>query len=580
MRVDASVRPSRGGPSGRAVPLPQGRPRGQTVPVTSALEHARAAFAARSWREAADAFAAAAASAPLTVDDHGRRAVAAFLVGDDVSCVRAWDEAYRAAVEAGDRPTAARYAWWIAFCLLLRGQMAQASGWITRSRRLVDEAGVECAASGYLLIPELLGVLEADPPAAHDLAVRALDIGSRLDDADLRAFGLVGRGQALIAMGRTAEGFGHLDEVMLSVTAGEVGPITAGVVYCAVILECMAQFDLARASEWTAALAEWCATQPGLLAFRGQCLVHRSQLQQAAGDWTGAAATAEEARRRLADPPHPALGLARYQQGELHRLRGEVDRATAAYRDASRLGRDPLPGVALLELARGRTAAASASVRRALRETRTATDRPALLSAAVDIFCACGDAAAARSAAEELATTACASTSPVLEAMAARATGTVLIVEGEPAAALRQLRSAAHSWRTLQMPYEAARTSVAMGLACAALSDRTGADLEFGNARQAFRTLGAEPDVDRLDALTGRSRTRRPASADELSERERDVLIHLAAGATNREIAEVLGISPHTVRRHVEHIFTKLGVTSRAAATAHAYERGLLARTE
>ena len=320
----------------------------------------------------------------MAVNDHGQRAVAAFLVGDDLTCERAWDEAYRAAVVAGDRPAAARYAWWIAFCLLLRGRMAQASGWLTRSRRLVDEAGIECAASGYLLIQEILGVLDADPIAAHDLAVRAGEIGSRVGDGDLRAFGLLSRGQALIGMGRTAEGFGCLDDVMLSATGGEVGPITEGVVYCAVILECMAQFDLARASEWTAALAEWCAAQPDLLPFRGQCLVHRSQLQQAAGDWTSAVATAEEARRRLADPPHPALGLARYQQGELYRLLGHAEQAADAYRDASRLGRDPTPGIALLELARGQTTAASASVQRALREARTATERPALLSAAVE----------------------------------------------------------------------------------------------------------------------------------------------------------------------------------------------------
>ena len=328
----------------------------------------------------------------------------------------------------------------------------------------------------------------ADPVAAHDLAVRAIDIGARLDDGDLRALGLLGRGQALIGMGRTADGFGCLDDVMLSVTGGEVGPITTGVVYCAVILECMAQFDLARASEWTAALAEWCAAQPDLLPFRGQCLVHRSQLQQAAGDWTSAVATAEEARRRLADPPHPALGLARYQQGELHRLLGDAERAADAYRDASRLGRDPMPGMAL---ARART-------------------RPAGRGVGVDPTGAAGgpDGDGATGVAEPPPSTSSApagmrpprarrltssrrwpsaSTSPVLEAMAAHATGTVLIVEGEPAAALAAASARPRtSWRTLQMPYEAARTSVAIGLACAALSDRTAADLEFGNAREAF----------------------------------------------------------------------------------------------
>jgi DNA-binding NarL/FixJ family response regulator len=544
---------------------------GHIVHVPSPLEQVRAAFAARAWREAADRYATAAESMPLQADDHARRAAAAFLLGDDTACERAWEDAYRSAIEAGDRPAAAQYAWWTAICHLLQGQMAQSAGWLERTRRIVDETG-ECAASGYLLIPDLLRVLGVDPFVAHDLAERAIDIGSQLDDADLRAFGLLGRGQALIAMGRTTDGFNSLDEVMLAVTRGEVAPITVGVVYCAVVLECMAQFDLARASEWTTALAEWCAAQPDLFPFRGQCLVHRSQLQQAAGNWSTAVAVAEDACRHLADPPHPALGLARYQQGELFRLRGEAEQAAAAYRDASRLGRDPMPGMALLEVARGQTAAATASIRRALQEARTAAERPALLSAAADIFGEGGDAPAARSAADELATMASASTAPVLQAMAEHATGTVLILEGEPAAALECLRSAARSWRTLHMPYEGARTGVAIGIACAALSDHTAADLEFRNAHEAFLALGAKPDVDRLAALT-----RNPPSDAGLSDRERDVLTHLAAGRTNKEIAEALMISPHTVRRHVEHIFTKLGVTNRAAATAHAYEHGLLA---
>jgi DNA-binding NarL/FixJ family response regulator len=113
-------------------------------------------------------------------------------------------------------------------------------------------------------------------------------------------------------------------------------------------------------------------------------------------------------------------------------------------------------------------------------------------------------------------------------------------------------------------------------LACAALGDRAAATMEFDKARLTFTELGAHPDLDRLDVLTGRP----TPSTDNagLSEREREVLTQLTSGKTNREIASVLHISQHTVGRHVENIFTKLGVTSRAAATARAYELGLTTR--
>ena len=62
----------------------------------------------------------------------------------------------------------------------------------------------------------------------------------------------------------------------------------------------------------------------------------------------------------------------------------------------------------------------------------------------------------------------------------------------------------------------------------------------------------------------------------ELTGREIEVLAHVAAGRTNREIASALTISQHTVGRHLENVFAKLGVNSRAAATAYAYEHHLL----
>ncbi len=510
----------------------------------------------------------------LTASDRERLAAAAYMVGEDDSSAAAWEAAHHRYLEAGDGPEAARCSFWLAFGLMMRGHMARANGWLRRAQTIVDDGRVECTAAGYLLLPALLGELRAgNPAAARDMAVEAFSIGARLGDPDLRAFGALGHGQALLALGQVDAGMAKLDEVMVSVTAGEVGPIASGVVYCAVVLECVHLLDLARAAEWTAALSTWCDSQPDLVPYRGQCLVHRAQLQQAAGDWPDAAATAEAACRRLADPPHPALGLAHYQQGELHRLRGDFDEAEAAYRRANHAGYQPVPGLALLALARGDGGAAATTIRRALQETSAAHERPALLVAAVDIFRATGDVAAARDSAGELASIAEVSTSQVLKAFSDHAVGSVRLAEGELPAALGHLRSAADSWRQVHMPYEAARTSVMIALCCAALGDRTSASLGVDTARETFTRLGAQPDVAKVESLAGGMRDRR---SNPLSPREREVLVHVASGKTNREIAAALVISEHTVGRHLDNVFAKLGVGSRSAAIAYAMEHRLL----
>lgn len=526
----------------------------------------------RRWEEAFRSLSGS--TEHLGASDWERLAVAAYMIGEDDSSAAAWEAAHHRYLEAGDGPEAARCSFWLAFGLMMRGHMAQANGWLRRTQTIVEDGAVDCTAAGYLLIPALLGELGAgNPSSARDMAVEAFSIGARLGDPDLRAFGTLGHGQALLALGQVDAGTAKLDEVMVSVTAGEVGPIASGIVYCAVILECMHLLDLARAAEWTAALSAWCDSQPDLVPYRGQCLVHRAQLQQAAGDWPEAAATADAACRRLADPPHPALGLAHYQQGELHRLRGAFDEAEASYRRANRAGYQPVPGVALLGLARGDAGAAATTIRRALHEGSAAHERPALLAAAVDIFRATADVAAARGAAGELAAIAADSTSPVLKAFSDHAVGTVLLAEGDPPAALRHLRAAAGTWRHVRMPYEAARTSVMIALCCAALGDRTSASLELDTARETFTRLGAHPDVAKVESLAAGVQDRR---SNPLSPREREVLAHVASGKTNREIAAALVISEHTVGRHLDNVFAKLGVGSRAAAIAYAMEHHLL----
>jgi DNA-binding NarL/FixJ family response regulator len=537
--------------------------------VVDEVERGRAAFARRAWAEACAHLAAAS-----DVDDVERLAVAAYLAGRAEESERAWARAHLECARLGDADRAVRCAFWLGFALLLAGDVAQAGGWLGRAARLAEQAGPVGAGSGLLLVPMFLEALGGgDQTRAGALAAEMVEIAQRFADPDLLALGLLCRGEASLAAREAGPGLRLLDEAMLSVTTADVSPITTGIVYCAVIEACMNAFDVRRAAEWTDALSRWCAAQPQLVAFRGSCLVHRSQILQARGAWAEAYAEAEQARRRLSDPPHVALGLALYQLGELHRLRGDLADAERAYRAASEHGFEPAPAFALLRLAQGNVRSAVVAVRRMAEESRGSPRHPEVLAAAVEVLLAAGEVGAAGAACAELAQLAQASDTPLLRAGADYASGSVLLAEGNPTAALAALRRACATWRELEMPYDTARARMQVALACRALGDDDSAALELDAARATFERLGARPDLARVAELAPSPVGRPPGT---LTRRECEVLRLVATGRTNREIAAELVISEHTVARHLQNIFGKLDLPSRAAATAYAYEHGLV----
>lgn len=543
--------------------------------MNDVLDQAREAFEQGIWGDAFARFSAAATEQPLAPEDLERLAVVAQLVGEDELSAATWERAHLQLLDRGEVERAVKCAFWLASALLSRGQTARGGGWVGRAQRLIQDHGLDCVEQGFLLIPLALRALEeGDPARAHDTFADAIVVGQRFREADLLALGRLGQGRSLIVMGRVAEGLALIDEAMVAVTAKEVTPIVAGRVYCAVILVCHQAFDLNRAHEWTAALSDWCDAQPDMVLFRGQCLVHRSEVMQWHGEWPRALDEAKRARDRLSDPPgQPAVGMAFYQLGELYRLRGDFVDAEAAYREASRYGRTPQPGLSCLRLMQGDLDAAAAAVRRVMSEPTDRVTRARLLSAGVEIMLAAGDAAAAAEAASELATIAAHVDAPVLHAMATQAAGTLSLHRGDPRAALDAAQQAGSAWAVLEAPYEHARSRLLGALACRDLGDRDTAHLEAEAARQTFHQLGALPDIGRLEALFP---TAASPPAGNLTGRQIEVLVLVAAGKINREIAEELVISEHTVRRHLQNIFHKVGVTSRAAATAFAYEHGLM----
>jgi len=539
------------------------------------LLEARDAFDRHAWSEAYVGLAAADGRTALASEDLERLAISAQLSGRPDQTIPAGARAHLEAIREGDVERGVRCAISLGLVSMQRGDMAQAGGWLARAARLIEETGYDGVERGRLLIPQgLRSLMSGEPAAAFAIFEQVAAIADRFDDSDLRTLGRLGRGQSLIAMSDTARGVQLLDEAMVAVTTGEISTIVAGIVYCAVIEACHGLFDLRRAQEWTAALDRWCESQPDLVPFRGQCLVYRAELKRFHGAWNEAGDEAQRARDWLSrPPPDPAVGEALYQLAELDRLCGRFDASESAYREASSWGRPPEPGLALLRLAQGDVEAAGASVRRALAEASNDLLRGRLLEPQVEIALAAGDVATARDAAGRLGRLAETLDAPLLRAMATRSDGAVRLADGDVEGALAMLRRAWEAWRDLDAPYEAARVRVTVGRACRELGDEDGAVLEFDAARDVFERLGAAPDLAWLERIAGR----RPAVAPGgLSPREVEILRLVAAGMTNRAIAEGLTISERTVDRHVSNIFTKLDVSTRAAATAYAYEHDLL----
>ena len=539
--------------------------------AAGALDAARDAYRRHDWAGAHEGFGAARAAGELTGADLDALADAAWWLGDFGQASAVLEEAYRRHLDEGRPGPAAMAAIGVAVNHFLRGDGVVGSGWVGRAQRLLRDQP-EHTEHGYLLYLELEGALgggESDAVVAT--AGRVREIGRRHADPNLVAGGDLFEGRALVKQGRMAEGMALLDEAMLAVLSGELDPGWAGNIYCHLMAAFHELADVRRAAEWTEATSRWVAGLPPAVLFTGICRVHRSQVLERKGDWAEAEREAALVCRDLADLHVAGAAEGHYQLGDIRRLRSDLAGAEAAYRHAHELGRDPQPGLALLRLAQGRTATASASIRAALTAvTHDRLGRARLCAAQVEIALADGDAETAGRACDELTRTASTYGSSGLEAAALQARGAVLLAGGRADAALPTLRAACRRWRELDAPYDAARVRLLLAGAYQALGDADAAARELDAAEVVFVRLGATLDAGGIAARRGRA-----ALPGGLTRREAEVLALVAAGRSNREIAASLVLSPKTVARHLSNIFAKLGVSSRTQAAAYAFEHGL-----
>ena len=447
---------------------------------TQSIDQGRALLRKRAWREGFSQLTNVDRVESLEASDLEELAKAAFLVGEGQNGSELLARAHKDYLREGRVCAAARCAFWLGFTALLNDKHAQANGWLARAERLLADQP-DCVEKGYLLLPTgYRGVHSGDAAAAVTTFERVAEIGRRFDDRDLTTLGLQGQGRALIRSGKVRRGVTLLDEAMVAVTAGEVSALVAGSVYCSVIDACGEIFDMRRAQEWTAALEQWCASQPDVVPYRGHCRLRRAEILELHGAWTAAMEEASLANESFND--HRLAGAAVYRLAELHRLRGEFGEAEKAYQQAAAGGRLQ-PGCALLRLAQGDVDTANAAIRRELAEVHRPDLRVWLLDAFVEIALAAKDVEAARNAANELLQISKRYDAPLLHAMAARATATVFLAEYKTEAALAQLRQAWNLFAELDAPYEAGRTRALLGLAFRELKDDDAANSELNAAR-------------------------------------------------------------------------------------------------
>lgn len=541
--------------------------------MAETLDRAHDAHRRGDWARAFDLFVAAREVGDLAADDLSRLSRMAWWLGHVETLLDAGASAFHAFVAADRSHDAALKALELGMSLCLRGEEEAGSGWIGRAERQLM-ALPEGPAHGYVryVMTVEAGLAGDDMEGVAEAARQVAALGRRHDDPNLVALGAVGEGRSLVKRGEVAAGMRLLDEAMVDVAGGDLEPEWVGNIYCHCMAACHEVGNIRRARRWSEATMEWLEEMPAAVVFTGICRVHRCQVFQATGEWTRAEQEASRVCDDLSGLHVASVAEAHYRVGELHRLRGELWAADAAFVRSRELGRDPQPGLALSQLARGRTGSARDGIRVALHACPSDPLARAPLSAArVEIEIAGGDLDAAAEAASELHETANRYGTGWLEAAAHHWRGALAVADRRPEEALVELRDAIRRWSDLRAPYDTARAQLLLSRAYRALGDHDAAETELALARRAFETLGAALDVLAVDACAAK-----PSPPAGLTAREVEVLRLVAAGRTNHEVAVELVLSEKTIARHLSNIFTKLGTSTRTEAAAFAFEHRLL----
>ncbi len=538
------------------------------------IDAARTAILKGDWNAAAQA-ARRSLEQGETADGHELLGLASWWLSDADTLFNSRERAYRLYLDRNEVRRAARIATRLAWdTRAFRDEPAVANGWLRRARRLL-EGHHDSAEYGWLLLREADARMPRDAVAAAAGAADAAALGRRHRDPDLEYIALSLEGLALVAAGSVAEGMQQLDEATAAVVAGEFADRSAACVTCChLIRACELVRDFDRAGQWCVRVREYCRRwdHPALFTV---CRTQYAGVLVSSGDWAAAETELASAVAELSElrPGYISLGYLRL--ADLRRRQGRLDEAAAIF-ETHVTTPDAGLGLAAIALERGVPAEAERLARRVLRQVPRSnhTMRAAALELMVLAAAAGGRADTAHAELTELETLAAGVESEAIRASARLAAAGVAAGLGRPDEARNLFEEAASHFDRAGAPYDGLRARLLLAEQLHTAGTLEAAAAEATAAAKQARQLGARSLEQRATAL-GRSLLAKPGRPGSLTSREREVLAHVVHGLTNRQVAGRLGVSQHTIHRHVANVFTKLGLSSRTAAVAFALRHGI-----
>jgi LuxR family transcriptional regulator, maltose regulon positive regulatory protein len=551
------------------------------------LERGLAALSHGAWEEAVAALDAAVADSPGD-------AVAWESLGNACMWLQATDReiearqrAYALYRERGDDAAAARVALDLVWDFLeVRGEPAVANGWFQRARRLLE--GLPPAPEHALLgVFQCFMAMDTDPSAAEAHAREAVAMAESVDAPDVGVLARALQGLALVTEGRVPAGMSLLDEAVAGAIGREISdPQWFYFTCCCMIDACDRVRDFGRSMAWCDQLREF-AVRWRVQAFLTTCRIKYTGALLWRGEWQAYEAELEQATAELAATRPAAVADAVVRLAELRRRQGRTDEAEALLRRAEH---HPLTlrVRAALALDQGDENAALELLQAMRRRTPTTarTEQVTTLELAARAHAGLGQLEPAREAAAELAAIAGMIGTPALRATSLIASGLAAAAASEHERARHLFEDAVYILEADGSRYEAARArlDLARSLATMGLLDLAAAETTaalaaldgMGSAGEARRARDLLTRLESRGGREGRSATGRRPRATPLTRRQREVLALVADGLSDRDIAERLCLSQHTVHRHVANVLVRLGVSSRTAAVARALRGDLL----